>query len=114
MTPDPGRLAAERFLLATRDTLIDASARRELLIARIRNHLDRDEGAKGRKLLAEVKSLPSEEELTAQIEVEERRLWPKGRPASGPLVAEFSELREQVKKHLGKGPIEELDSELAE
>ena len=114
LTADPGRLAAERFLQATRDVLIDAAARRELLIGRIRNHIDRDEAVKARKLQAELKSLPTEERLVAEIEIEERRLWPKGKPAAGPLVAEFTELREQVKKRLARGPIEELDGELAE
>ncbi len=114
LSADPGRLAAERFLRATRDVLIDAAARRELLIGRIRNHIDRDEAVKARKLLAELKSLPTEERLVAEIDIEERRLWPKGKPAAGPLVAEFTELREQVKKRLARGPIEELDGELAE
>ncbi len=114
VTGDPGRLAAERFLLATRDLLIDTAARRELLIGRIRNHLERDEAAKARKLQAELKSLATEERLIAEIEIQERQLWPKGRPAAGPLVADFTELRGLVQKHLAKGPIDELDSELAE
>ena len=114
LTGDASRLGAERFLLATRDVLVDTAARRELLISRIRTHLERDEADKARKLQAELKGLPTAERLIAEIDTQERQLWPKGRPESGPLVAEFSELRALVQKHLAKQPIDELDAELAE
>jgi hypothetical protein len=111
---DSSRLGAEQFLLATRDVLIDTAARRELLIARIRAHMERDEAVKARKLQAELKGLPTAERLTAEIDVQERRLSPKGKPAAGPLVSEFGELRTLVQKHLSKQPIDDLDAELAE
>jgi hypothetical protein len=111
---DSGRLTAEQFLLATRDVLIDTAARRELLIARIRAHMERDEADKARKLQTELKGLPTAERLTAEIDTQERRLWPKGKPASGSLVSGFAELRTLVQKHLHKQPIDDLDAELAE
>jgi hypothetical protein len=109
-----GHLAAERFLLATRDVLIDTAARRELLISRVRSHMEREEMDKARKLQAELKGLPTDERLVAEIDMQERRLWPKGRPESGPLVGDFKELRALAQKHLAKQPIDELDAELAE
>jgi hypothetical protein len=114
VSSDSGHLAAERFLLATRDVLVDTSAQRELLVSRIRSHMERDEADKARKLQAQLKGLPTAERLMAEIDTQERQLWPKGKPASGPLVNDFTELRALVQKHLAKQPIDDLDAELAE
>jgi hypothetical protein len=111
---DAAGLSAERFLLATRDLLIDTIGRRELLVGRIRAHIERDQLAQARKLLAELRALVSAESLTAQIANEQRQLWPDGKSADGPLAKQFAELRELAEKHLSKQPIDELAAELAE
>ena len=78
---DPTQLSAEEFLQTARDQLIDTAARRELLLDRIRNHIEHNELGKARDLQKVLHELPSGQQVLAEIDARQKRIEEPGSQA---------------------------------
>jgi hypothetical protein len=120
LTDDDPRLEAEGFYLAMQDTIMDLIAQREVLAARIRLRIDKEDYPTAEKLLAELRAVANAERLRRQInqvQAQSRSRLPAGdSPAHRAVVAKvdrmFAELQKQLAQHLQSKLIDDLAAEL--
>jgi hypothetical protein len=109
---DDARLAAETQLSALREDLIDVVARRNILMARVRQKIkDKDfEGAE--KLLAEINELPGRSQFNLELTSAARRMRSNDPQIQRRIDHLFEGTQAALTQYLDTRPISELSAEL--
>jgi hypothetical protein len=109
---DDARLAAETQLSALREDLIDVVARRNILMARVRQKIkDKDfEGAE--KLLAEINKLPGRSQFNLELTSAARRMRSNDPQIQRRIDHLFEGTQAALTQYLDTRPISELSAEL--
>ncbi|MFV1969285.1 MAG: hypothetical protein ACC628_28015 [Pirellulaceae bacterium] len=111
---DTARLLAQAKLTALREQLIDVVARRNILMARVRNRLEESQIDEARNLLGELDDLPGRAQFDQRISSAERD---PDNVSQDPRVQQrieklFAETRKLLGRFLGIRQISELRSEV--
>ncbi len=97
---DPARLRAQAELTALREQLIDLVARRNILIKRIRNHLDKGQLQEARVLLADLDDYPSRAQFNQKLSAAERD--PRNHSENTHVQKRIEKLFSETRKLLGR------------
>ena len=111
---DTARLRAQAELTAFREQLIDVVARRNILVARVRNRIEAGEIDEARDFLTEFENLPGRDDFNKALQSAERK---KSNTSQDPRVQsridkQFSETKKLLGRFLSVGLISDLRSEI--
>jgi hypothetical protein len=109
---DDARLAAETRLAALREDLVDVVARRNILIARIRQKIKSKDYAGAQKLLGEVNDLPGRTQFNLELTNAARRLKSADPQIQRRIDQLFEGTQAALTQYLDVRPISEISNEL--
>jgi len=106
---DTERLEAEGYTIGVQDDLIDLVTRRRILIEKGEKAISEGDLKEASRLLAELRSLPTPNEMLRQLGLAQRR-FATDNPRTAKKIDElFEETRKLIDRFLDKGPIDDLD-----
>lgn len=111
---DDGRLALEGYLAAVRDDVVDLVARREILMARIRNRIASGKFDDAEKFFDELRRLPTREQISLTITEEQSRNKSADAAVQAKIDRLATETQQFVRRFLDPRPIDALRTELNE
>jgi hypothetical protein len=109
---DDARLAAEARLAAMREDLIDIVARRNILMARTRQKIEKKDYAAAQKLMAEINELPGHSQLNLELQAAARRYRSDDPQIQRRIDRLFEGTQTVLTQYLDVRPISELSNEL--
>jgi hypothetical protein len=109
---DDARLAAESHLAAMREDLIDVVARRNILMARVRQKIKSKDYDAAEKLILEINQLPGRAKFILEIDNARRRLRSEDPQIQRRIDRLFEGTQTALTQYLDTRPINELSSEL--
>jgi hypothetical protein len=107
------RLAAESKLAAVREELIDVVARRNILMARVRQKIAQDDYAAAQELLRALDELPGRSQFNLTLSTTARTLRSDDPQIQRRIDQLFEATQSVLAQYLDPRPIHELHSELA-
>jgi hypothetical protein len=110
---DRERLAIEGYLFGLQEALVDAVARREILLTRIQARIDEGKLDDARALLAQLERLPTRSDLLDLLEERRRRSQVGDARTRGRIDKQFKETQDVINRYLDPRPVEELGRKLA-
>lgn len=112
LTDDDPRLLAESYFVAMQNTVMDLIARREVLAARIRLRIAKNEIQEAQDMLVELRSLSSRADLLREVEQQRTRFAVPGTSVQAKVDRMFGELQKLLAKHLDPRLVDEVTAEL--
>lgn len=109
---DDRRLALEGYLASVRDSVVDLVARREILMARIRNRIGSKKFDEAEKLFDELRRLPTRESISVGIVEEKTRNAGSDPAVQAKIDRAVGETQKSVNRFLDPRPIDALRTEL--
>jgi hypothetical protein len=109
---DDAHLAAESTLAALREDLIDVVARRNILMARVRQKIKTKDFDAAQKLLQEINQLPGRAKFTTEITNAKRRTRSDDPQIQRRIDHLFEGTQAALTQYLDTRPVNELSSEL--
>jgi hypothetical protein len=109
---DDARLAAEASLASLREDLIDVVARRNILMARVRQKIKNKDFDGAQKLLLEINELPGRAQFTMEITNARRRTRSDDTQIQRRIDQLFEGTQAALTQYLDTRPIDELSNEL--
>jgi hypothetical protein len=109
---DDARLAAETLLASLREDLIDVVARRNILMARVRQKIKAKDFAAAQKLLGEINELPGHTQFSLEITTAARRMRSDDPQIQSRIDQLFQGTQAALAQYLDLRPISELNNEL--
>jgi len=111
---DDLRLQAESRLLAMREELIDLVARRNILMARVRQKIKKGEFPQAQQLLGQLDELPGRAQFNQALSKQERMHHAEDPQVQKKIDRLFAQTRALLGRFLDSRPISELHTELRE
>lgn len=109
---DDARLAAETLLASLREDLIDVVARRNILMARVRQKIKAKDFAAAQKLLGEINELPGHTQFNLELTTAARRMRSADPQIQTRIDQLFQGTQAALAQYLDLRPISELNNEL--
>jgi hypothetical protein len=109
---DDARLAAEARLAAMREDLIDIVARRNILIARTRQKIEKKDFTAAQELLSQINELPGRAQLNLELQSAAQRLRSDDPQIQRRIDRLFEGTQTVLAQYLDGRPIDELTNEL--
>ncbi len=109
---DDARLAAETRLAALREDLIDVVARRNILMARVRQRIKKKDFAGAQKLIGEINELPGRSQFNLELTTAARRTRSDDPQIQRRIDQLFEGTQAALSQYLDVRPISELSDEL--
>ncbi len=109
---DDARLAAETRLAALREDLIDVVARRNILMARVRQKIKKKDFAGAQKLIGEINELPGRSQFNLELTTAVRRTRSDDPQIQRRIDQLFEGTQAVLSQYLDVRPISELSDEL--
>jgi hypothetical protein len=109
---DDARLAAETLLASMREDLIDVVARRNILMARVRQKIKAKDFDAAQKLLGEINELPGHTQFNLEITTAARRMRSADPQIQSRIDQLFQGTQAALTQYLDLRPISELNNEL--
>jgi len=113
LVDDDARLEAEGWVAAVQETLVDAVTRRSLLVAQIDARLKAGDNDQARRLLDELRRMPSRQQLLFEVEQQQQRLTANQPQVARQLERMFGDTKKIVAQHLDPRVIDELELRLS-
>jgi hypothetical protein len=112
LTDDDPRLLAESYFVAMQNTVLDLIARREVLAARIRLRIKKNELKEAQDMLAELRALSSRADLLREVEQQRSRFGVESSSVQAKVDRMFGELQKLLAKHLDPRLVDDVTAEL--
>lgn len=113
LVDDDARLEAEGWVAAVQETLVDAVTRRSLLVSQIDARLEAGDNDRARRLLDDLRRLPSRQQLLFEVEQQQQRLTANQPQVARQLERMFGDTKKIVSQHLDPRVIDELELRLS-
>ena len=108
---DDARLAAETLLASLREDLIDVVARRNILMARVRQKIKAKDFEAAQKLLGEINELPGHTQFSLEITTAARRMRSDDPQIQSRIDQLFQGTQAALAQYLDLRPISELNND---
>jgi hypothetical protein len=109
---DDARLAAEARLAAMREDLVDIVARRNILMARARQKIEKKDFAAAQQFLSQINELPGRAQMNLELQSAAQRLRSDDPQIQRRIDRLFEGTRTVLTQYLDGRPIDELTNEL--
>jgi hypothetical protein len=109
---DDARLAAEGFVIGLQERLVDAYARREVLLALARRRIDEQDYDAAREILEELRQLPQRPQFVSQMQQAQQQFKSNDERSERRIESLLSDTRQIVESYLRGGELEALETEL--
>ncbi len=113
LVDDDARLEAEGWVASVQETLVDAVTRRSLLVAQIDARLKAGDNDRARRLLDELRRMPSRQQLLFEVEQHQQRLVANQPQVARQLDRMFGDTKKILTQHLDPRVIDELELRLS-
>lgn len=113
LVSDDVRLRGEAYIRGVENAILDLVALRQLLAARIRQRLEKEQWAEARELLDALRDQPTYETIARDMAKKQTEIQSKNPYEQRKLDKMFATTRETLVKHINASLIRELEAEVA-